>query len=379
MPDDARSAPALSNSWWKALSGIALLALCACASQPPRPEPPPAPLGDGVAATRIPISFTSAEVAGAGLDSIATWLSPEGDTWVISSGKESGQLFVFDGLSGVLLQRIGTPGELAYPNGVATFGDTLLVVERDGGMVRVLSLPDFEPLGSFGQGRLRAPYGLWLHETAPGEIEVYVTDSYQEPAPEPGRWQVPELAQLDQRIKRFRVRLDETPVRAWLLESFGGTTEDSALRYVESIAGDVAFDRLVIAEEHPDFSRNGALVYSIAGHFQGEHLGAGLFQGDPEGIALYECPSGNGYWIATDQGDGDLMNRFHVFDRATLDYLGSVGHPDLRNTDGIALHPVASERFPYGVLYAVHDDRAIVALDWRDIADALNLWLDCPE
>ena len=379
MPVDARSAPALSGSWWKAFPGIVLLTLCACASQPPRPEPPPGPPGDGVAATRIPISFTSPEVADAGVDSITTWLSPEGDTRVIASAKDIGQLFVYDGLSGALLQRIGAPGELAYPNGVATFGDALLVVERDRGVVQVLSLPEFEPLGSFGEGRLRAPYGLWLHETAPGEVEVYVTDSYQDAGPEPGHLQVPALERLDQRIKRFRVRLDEFPVRAWLLDSFGGTTEDSALRYVESIAGDVAFDRLIIAEEHPDFSRNGALVYSIEGRHQGETLGAGLFQGDPEGIALYECPSGNGYWIATDQGDGDLMNRFHVFDRATLAYLGSVGHPELRNTDGIALHPVASERFPYGVLYAVHDDRAIAALDWRDIADALNLWLDCPE
>ena len=37
------------------------------------------------------------------------------------------------------------------------------------------------------------------------------------------------------------------------------------------------------------------------------------------------------------------------------------------------LHDVASERFPDGVLYAVHDDQGVVALDWRGIAEALEL------
>jgi 3-phytase len=43
------------------------------------------------------------------------------------------------------------------------------------------------------------------------------------------------------------------------------------------------------------------------------------------------------------------------------------------NTDGIWLHDAASQRFPDGVLYAVHDDQGVVALDWRDIAKALSL------
>ena len=51
----------------------------------------------------------------------------------------------------------------------------------------------------------------------------------------------------------------------------------------------------------------------------------------------------------------------------------------MSNTDGIVLHPGASPRFPYGALYVVNDDSGIAAFDWRDIAAALNLWLDCPE
>ena len=367
----ARGAASAFRCWKPALPFALALALGACASGTIRPEPLEVPAGDGVAVTHIDEAFLGPASPGSDIDSIATWLTPEGDTWVIASAKSAGQIFVHDGGSGALLRQIGEPGAFMYPNGVAVFGDALLVIERDAARVQVLSLPDFEPLGSFGENWLVAPYGLWLYETAPGEIEVYVTDSYQSPEG------VPALERLDQRVKRFRVRLDEEPIRAWLLDAFGGTAPDSALRHVESIAGDVAFDRLVIADEHPDHSSAGPLLYSLDGSFHGLHLGEGLFQGDPEGIALYECPSGNGYWIATDQGVES--NRFHVFDRASLAYLGSFSANALRNTDGIALHPGASERFPYGVLYAVHDDSAIAALDWRDIANALNLWLDCPE
>ncbi|MCX7557570.1 phytase [Xanthomonadaceae bacterium JHOS43] len=327
--------------------------------------------GDGVASVQIAEAFVGTAVPDAEIDSLATWLTPDGDTWVIVSAKQAAQVFVYEGDTGRLLQRAGEPGALQRPNGIATFGDVLLVIERDGGRIQMLSLPDFAPMGSFGEGLLALPYGLWLNETAPGDVDVYVTDSYQHGGA------VPPLDQLGQRVRRFRLRIDEDPIRAWAIDAFGGTDETSALRRVESIAGDAAFNRLIVAEEHPDYRSAGPLIFTLDGRYTGAHLGEGLFQGDPEGIALYECPSGNGYWIATDQSD--TGNRFHVFDRASLAYLGSFHGEQVTSTDGIALHPFASERFPYGVLYVAHDDAAIAAFDWRDIADALNLWLDCPE
>lgn len=347
------------------------LALSACAGTATRVVPVDLTISDGLAVVQIAEAFVGPAMSDVEIDSIATWLTPEGDTWVIASAKQAGQIFVYDGESGTLLHRIGEPGGLHRPNGVATFGDALLVIERNGRRIQVFSLPEFTPLGNFGENFLILPYGLWLNETAPGDVDVYVTDSYQDGDA------VPALEQLDRRVRRFRLRLDEEPIRAWAIDAFGSTDEDGALRRVESIAGDTAFDRLVIAEEHPDYRQAGPLIYTLDGRFTGERLGEGLFQGDPEGIALYECPSGNGYWIATDQGAQN--NRFHVFDRASLAYLGSFSGSQVSDTDGIALHPFASERFPYGVLYAVNADAGLAAFDWRDIADALNLWLDCPE
>jgi 3-phytase len=345
--------------------------LVACAGPPQRPAPASVPAGDGLASTVITEAFVSAPVPEVEVDSLATWFSPEGETRVIASGKHAGVLLLFDGEDGRLLQELGERGGLQYPNGVATFGDWLFVVERDAARISVFELPDFVPRGQFGHGVLQVPYGLWVRESAPGEVEVFVTDSYRiDDLPNP-------LARLDARVKRFRVRLDEDPIHSYTLGAFGGTDEDSALRWVESIAGDPVFDRLAIAEEHPDYRNRGPLIYRFDGRYTGEHLGEGLFRGEPEGIALYECQSGNGYWITAEQGRED--NRFHVFDRASLAHLGSFSGATTRFTDGIVLHPGASPRFPHGALYVANDDVGIAAFDWRDIASALNLWLDCPE
>ena len=59
------------------------------------------------------------------------------------------------------------------------FGDLVFVVERDNHRVQVMELPDFVPLATFGEAELLKPYGLWLRELAPLELEVLVTDSYQ--------------------------------------------------------------------------------------------------------------------------------------------------------------------------------------------------------
>jgi 3-phytase len=46
-------------------------------------------------------------------------------------------------------------------------------------------------------------------------------------------------------------------------------------------------------------------------------------------------------------------------------------------TDGIWLHSVATRRFPYGVLYASHNDEGAGAFGWQEIAAALDLRKEC--
>ena len=325
-----------------------LLATVACTGTAPRPGIPAA---SATAATvAVAEAFVSEAHENEELDSLATWPTEDGGLWVIATAKATHRLKVFDGDSGDFLREVGTRGSAAgqfnRPNGIAVHGDLVFVVERDNRRVQVLSLPGFEPVGEFGHAELRSPYGLWLHETAPGELEVFVTDSFMLGE----RFDVvPPLEQLDERVRRYRVTVDGA---GGLLArdggSFGSTRPDTALRMVESIAGDAAAGRRV-----PDTS----------------------FGAEAEGIALWNCPGGGGYWVAVDQ----LMPlaEFHLFRRDALTPVGSFRGGTVSYTDGIALHAAPTRAFPGGALYAVHADRAVAAFDLREVVDALRLDQGC--
>jgi 3-phytase len=356
-----------------ALAFTTLLAACT-ATPPPKPTPPPG--GDGVAATVLTEAFVTALSPVDNIDSIATWTTPEGGTWLIATAKDSGQLIVFDGDTGAKLRSVGAqglaPGQFARPNGIAVFGDLVFVVERDNHRVQALALPDFKPVAVFGVADLLQPYGIWINEVAPLELDVYVTDSYQMPDRS-----VPPLEQLGERVKRFRILLDDDGIiDGGVRLRFGDTTERGAIRWTESIVGDPLHDRLLIPEEYIENEPGEIRLYSEDGRYLGANVGRGLFGGQPEGLALYDCADGSGYWIATDQQLES--NRFHVFDRRSLELLGSFHGNTVQFTDGVALHPVPTSRFPAGVFYAVHHDQGVVAFDWRDIAATLSLRPGCP-
>src|SRR5690606_11675096 len=235
----------------------AALLLAACAAAPkPAPEAiqsaPPASASAPVSVVRDVAEAWESEVSpGEELDSLAAWTTPEGDTWVIASAKSSHRLVVYDGDTGARLRTVGgqgaEPGRFKRPNGLAVFGDRLFLVERDNHRVQVLALPGFEALGSFGDDDLRSPYGIWLDETEPGELQAYVTDSFMYGQ----RYDVvPPLHELAQRVRRFRVQYDQDGrLRARYTGAFGDTREEYALRRVESIGGDPANDRLLVADE----------------------------------------------------------------------------------------------------------------------------------
>ena len=361
-----------------------LLTACATPGATDAPASPPAPTIVHAAAP-LPVqevaeAWQSEPSAAEELDSLATWATPDGHTWVIASAKSTHRLVVYDGDTGARLRSVGrkgtATGEFTRPNGLAVFGDRLFVVERDNHRVQVLSLPGFEPLGTFGEDTLRSPYGIWLDETEPGELQAYVTDSFMYGE----RYDVvPPLPELAQRVRRFRVQFDQQGrLRARYTGAFGDTHEDTALRRVESIGGDPANDRLLVADESRDGSDGGRgstlREYTLAGHYTGHSLPEGSFAAEAEGVALWDCPDGGGYWIAVDQLAP--LTRFHLFDRRTLAARGTFQGRRTAFTDGVALHAAATSRFPGGVLYAVDDDTSIAAFDLREIAAALRLELD---
>ena len=351
--------------------------LAACAAPAPRPAPP-TPAVQAVAPTvrTVPEAWVSAEMPAEELDSAASWTAPDGAVWVIVTAKSSHRLVVFDGDTGERLRTVGGEGkglgQFSRPNGIVAFGDHLFVVERDNHRVQVLRLPDFAPVGSFGENVLRSPYGLWINETEPDELELYVTDSFQYG---PHYDQLPPFGELDQRVRRFRVQFDTAgrPLVHYA-GAFGDTHPETALRIVESIAGDPANDRLLVADEdtrHLSTLRE----YTFAGRYTGRSLPQDVFGAEAEGVALWNCPGGAGYWVAVDQLSP--LTIFHLLDRVSLAPSGSFEGRLTSHTDGVELHAASTRRFPGGVLYAVHDDKALAAFDLRDVADTLGLARDC--
>lgn len=299
------------------------------------------------------------------IDSPAIWHAHEDAAWILATGKSSHQLVVYDATTGETLGRIGRagsgPGEFLRPNGIVVVDSLAFVVERDNRRVQVISLPTGAPIGSFGEAALRSPYGIALVEYDRGEWEIYVTDAYTRFF---GR--IPPNDQLGERVKRFRVHLTADTLRAELMGSFGSTSGPGVLRQVESIYADPQRDRLLIADE----ASIDIKVYTLQGEYTGQTIGREYLHYEPEGIALYECGD-DGYWLVTDQSL--TVSYFHVIDRGSLERLGVFQGRTTANTDGVALTQGRVGDWEEGVLFPVHDDRAVSAIPWSKIADALDL------
>ena len=354
-----------------ALLAVALLPGCAS-------RPAPAPAAAAVVVV-VPERYVSAPAASDELDSLATWHTPDGGLWLVASAKSAHRLVVHDARTGERLRTVGGqgdgPGRFLRPNGLAAWGDHLFVVERDARRVQVLRLPGFEPAGSFGERELRSPYGLWLHEVAPGELEVFVTDSYMLGDDFDV---VPPARALGERVRRYRVGFDGAGGVVARGDGAFGDTGRGALHMVESLAGDPATGRLLVADEHPPAAST-LRVYRLDGRYAGRDVPV-TFGAEAEGVALWDCgldPAGApaGFWIAADQLQP--ATRFHVLERASLALVGTFSGETVAWTDGIALHAAASPGFPHGALFAVHDDRAVAAFDLGDIARALGLGGAC--
>jgi 3-phytase len=371
------------------------LCLAACAPTPEAPASAPAQAKavdteeiaghepmlatSDVAHSIVAEAYVTESVPADNLDSPAAWTAAHGVTWVIGTAKEGERgLVVFDGDTGATLQRIGTigagPGQFQRPNGAFVLGDRLFVVERDNRRVQVLALPTFQPLGSFGEADLVLPYGMWAREMDGSAIEVLVTDAYMVGKDAKGDDIIPALGELDRRVHRYVVRFDDGKLVAEHRGAFGDTTKDGAIRTPESLWGDPVHDRLVISEEDPP-TGTAVREYRLDGTYAGRTLGLDRFKAQAEGIALWTCADGSGYWLFTDQFKDRSV--FHVYDRRTLAPLGAFAGKVTANTDGVWLRQSGSTRFPAGVFYAVHDDQALAAFDWRDIASALSLRVEC--
>ncbi len=308
------------------------------------------------------------------VDSPASWHGPDGERWLLSTTKATHSVLIEDATNGAFIRRLGglgsQLGQFNRPNGIVVIEDYLFVVERDNRRVQVFALPSLAAIGHFGSDVLTNPYGLYVQKTGEAEFHAYVSDNY-----ETANEEVPPDAKLGERIAVFELEVEGTTegtMDAELARYIGETSGDGALRIVESIYGDPLYDRLLIAEEDNEHSTSGFKVYDFSGAYQGQVLAKGMISGQAEGIALVVHGDENGYWILTDQGKRE--NRFHVYDRKSLEYRGSFYGRYTLNTDGICFNPTAIDpRYPEGLFYAVHNDGNVAAFSWQEVKQALGL------
>lgn len=319
----------------------------------------------------VPATWVAAHMPGDEIDSVSLWRRADGKPVAVATAKLGNRLVLLDADDGRLLADYGesgvAPGQFRGPNGVAIDGDLAFVVDRDNRRVQVLDLASRTVLGSFGEEALRRPFGLWLLAHGAGAFHVYVTDSYDIDDGQTyaeGR---------DGRVKSFAVRIGANGVVAELERSFGEPEGEVALRYVESIWGDPANNRLLVADEYP--GHRDIKVFDLAGRHTGQVLGRDIFVGEPEGIALVECSEGGGYWLVSDQHEEHQAYR--LFDRHSLSPVAAFRSDDARNVDGIWFQPGRNGRFPGGVVFSQHNDISVVAFDWQAITAALSLRSDC--
>lgn len=301
------------------------------------------------------------------VDTPALWTDGERGI-VLVTAKATHDLKLFDGATGEELGVLGRKGSelgtFLRPNGVLVVGDYALVVERDNHRVQVLELPDGDPLGSFGADVLEYPYGI-AAAGEPSGLTVWVTDDYEYEEDV-----VPD--DLTRRVHRFDVDLRAIggPVVSSHV-TFGASDGEGALRVVESIQVDAERGRLFVADE----SRKSYLEYGLDGAYRSRALARGHVEGDPEGIVLVRCASGEGYWVVTDQQDD--VSLFRVFDRDDLTYVGAFRGRVTANTDGASFEHGPVPGFVDGVLYAIHDDQALAAFDWSEVTRAMGLRAGC--
>ena len=283
--------------------------------------------------------FVTESVADAGMDSIGFLMRKH---VIVVTVKDKNELHVYGAMNGKFKKSIKR--ENAYPNGITTINDQfVLVTERDNKQVAVFN-SSMEFLGTFGNDELRSPYGITFYKQENNSYKVLVTDSYEYNNPREDR-----ILSWDFTIENGEFSVGPATV-------LGNPT----LYQVESIQADKYYQTLLVAEEMKEHHKVMALDL-MTGEVIKEDLGNFDRGNDPEGIALVINKDNNGYWICTEQSKTD--NRFHLYDRKTLEYKTTMYLDNVSYTDGIATAYMHGKWF----LYAVDNDARVVAFELPEI------------
>ena len=283
--------------------------------------------------------FVTESLTDAGMDSIGFLMRKH---VIVVTVKDKNELHVYNAMNGELKKSIKR--ENAFPNGITTINDQfVLVTERNNKQVAVFN-SSMEFLGSFGNNELRSPYGITFYKQDNSSYKVLVTDSYEYNNPREDR-----ILTWDFSIENESFNVSEASV-------LGNPT----LYQVESIQADKHYNTLLVAEEMEEHHK--VMVLDLmTGEVLKEDLGDFNRGNDPEGIALVINKDHQGYWICTEQSKTD--NRFHLYDRKTLENFATMYLDNVSYTDGIATAYMHGKWF----LYAVDNDARVAAFELPEI------------
>lgn len=302
------------------------------------------------------------------VDTPAIWHGPDNQHWLLATAKETDVILAYDATNGQQLEVLSESGsgigQLDRPNSIAVVDDYAIVVERNNHRIQVFSLPEFESLGFFGANELKWPYGISVLKNKDRSYRLFITDNY-----ETEDEQVPPDNELGERVHEFTLRIENNSINSEHVKAFGATSGDGVLKKVESLMADETYNRLLIADE--DSVQKNIKIYDLEGNYTGQIMGEGIFKYEPEGIALYSCDEDTGYWVTTDQGKEN--NYFYVFDRKSLEHIGTFTNPNTLNTDGITISQRSFPGFPEGGFFPIHNDGNVSAVSWGEIAQELEL------
>lgn len=275
-------------------------------------------------------------------DDVCIWVHPDDRSLstFIASDKYAGKLFVYD-LSGALLQSVdlpGMPGNIDVRYGFPLDGELADIVaynDRDNDKVVVHKMdPSTRRLTRVDNDSIDSGpnYGLTLyHSSVDGRFYAFTSS-------ESGA-----IRQL--RLSEAAGKVTGTQVRAWSLGSITeGCVADDETGLVYFAQEDVAIWQIGAEPDDPTSGTSVARVGDASG-----------LKDDIEGITIYYAANGNGYLIASSQGN----STFKVYQRAAPHaFVTSFSVSGVGSTDGVDVTNVAlGPGFPLGVFVCHNDNK----------------------
>jgi hypothetical protein len=358
------------------LSVAMTLALCitACATQTPRddaqestPKMPEAP-----AASATPASLPSIEEAYYANRGAASGFSSLGfltdfGGFLYGLGAKSSEIYGFEATSGKFLSTVPTKGTKFGANAfLRTANNIVYVIDTENSRIELIS-HDFRniPLGDL-------PFTLVKNPVA---VEVYVSE-------------VPSAVRfnfiVDSNGKRNLVQVD-------LTGAYGGTPEtfkpalavfsnpivmplpdSAAVGETAAVKTELSSQKIWVA--------SGKTLYALNADGTPDAVEPFRFETPIYGLDVMTCRRGDqlGYWmVGTKAPSSGAPAPFYMIDRGTLKAAGGFTSPVITEPSDMVFKAQIIAEFTDGAVFVANAGTGVVAVDWKQVAEANNLRKRC--